>query len=368
MYRVRNGFASRTGVVVAGGCIGLVAVGLQKFGNPANMGICVACFSRDIAGALGLHRAAVVQYLRPEIPGLILGALTSALVFGEFRARAGAMPLIRFLLGALAVIGALVFLGCPWRTALRLAGGDANAVVGLGGLVSGIFIAARLFIAGYDPGPARRAPRVVGAVMPTLALGALLLLVVSGRGEATATSGGLFFSSKGPGAMRAPVWLSLGAGLCIGGLLQRSRFCTIGGIRDLILFRQGHLAWGAVGLVGAALLANLALGQFHPGFREQPIAHHDAVWNFLGMLLAGLAFTLAGGCPGRQCVLAGEGDADAGLFVLGMLVGAAFAHNFGLAATPAGVSRSAQVAVVAGIAICIGLGVLIRGSQPAEES
>jgi uncharacterized protein len=40
---------------------------LVKLGNPGNMGICVACFSRDIAGALGLHRAATVQYIRPEI-------------------------------------------------------------------------------------------------------------------------------------------------------------------------------------------------------------------------------------------------------------------------------------------------------------
>jgi len=42
---------------------------LQKLGNPGNMGICVACFERDIAGAVGLHRAAVVQYMRPEIIG-----------------------------------------------------------------------------------------------------------------------------------------------------------------------------------------------------------------------------------------------------------------------------------------------------------
>ena len=39
------------------------------------MGICVACFERDIAGAIGLHRAAVVQYIRPEIIGFVLGSL-----------------------------------------------------------------------------------------------------------------------------------------------------------------------------------------------------------------------------------------------------------------------------------------------------
>ena len=32
--------------------IGALAALLVKFGNPGNMGICVACFTRDIAGAL----------------------------------------------------------------------------------------------------------------------------------------------------------------------------------------------------------------------------------------------------------------------------------------------------------------------------
>ena len=101
--------------------IGLLAVLLQKAGNPANMGICVACFTRDITGALGLHRAAVVQYVRPEIPGFILGAMVAALAFGEFKARAGSAPLVRFVLGGLAMTGALAFLGCPWRALLRFA-------------------------------------------------------------------------------------------------------------------------------------------------------------------------------------------------------------------------------------------------------
>ena len=53
------------------------AVLLQWMGNPGNMGVCVACFNRDIAGGIGLHRAAVVQYLRPEIIGMVLGAFAA---------------------------------------------------------------------------------------------------------------------------------------------------------------------------------------------------------------------------------------------------------------------------------------------------
>ena len=56
-------------VIISGLVIGVIAAVLVKLGNPGNMGICVACFERDIAGALGLHRAAVVQYIRPEIIG-----------------------------------------------------------------------------------------------------------------------------------------------------------------------------------------------------------------------------------------------------------------------------------------------------------
>lgn len=62
---------------IGGGIIGLLAVILVKLGNPGNMGICVACFWRDTAGALGLHRADVVQYIRPEILGFVLGAFFS---------------------------------------------------------------------------------------------------------------------------------------------------------------------------------------------------------------------------------------------------------------------------------------------------
>ena len=42
------------------------------------MGMCIACFIRDIAGALGLHRAAVAQYIRPEIIGIVLVQLDGA--------------------------------------------------------------------------------------------------------------------------------------------------------------------------------------------------------------------------------------------------------------------------------------------------
>ena len=71
----KNFLATRWGIISVGGFIGVFAALLQTWGNPGNMGVCVACFERDIAGAIGIHRAGVVQYMRPEIIGFVLGSL-----------------------------------------------------------------------------------------------------------------------------------------------------------------------------------------------------------------------------------------------------------------------------------------------------
>ncbi len=353
-------FASRWGIIGVGAVIGILAPLLQKLGNPANMGVCVACFERDIAGALGLHRAAVVQYMRPEIIGFVFGSLIAAYIFKEFRARAGSAPVVRFILGAFAMIGALVFLGCPWRAALRLAGGDGNAILGLLGFTGGIWIGTLFLRSGYNLGRSQTTHTSVGWLMPLMMLGFFALMLIFPQVQGQDKSGILFYSVKGPGSMHAPLLISLGVGLVIGFLAQRSRFCTLGAIRDFVLFRQTHLLSGFVALIAAAFLTNLALGQFHPGFVKQPIAHTMGLWNFGGMLLAGLAYTLAGGCPGRQLFLAGEGDGDAAVFVMGMIFGAGIAHNFGLASSPDGVGPYGIPAVITGILACIFIGFTMR--------
>ncbi len=353
-------FATRWGIILTGAFIGILAQLLQKWGNPANMGICVACFERDIAGALGLHRAAVVQYIRPEIIGFVLGSMIAAYAFKEFRARTGSAPIVRFVLGAFAMIGALVFLGCPWRAALRLAGGDWNAMFGLLGLIGGVWIGTLFLRADYNLGRSQATHTAVGWMLPLTMLGFLILLLVFPQAEGQEKSGVLFYSLKGPGSMHAPIFVSLGIGLLVGFLAQRSRFCTMGAIRDFVLFRQAHLLTGFAALIVFAFLANLILGQFHPGFAKQPVAHTMGLWNFGGMVLAGLAFALAGGCPGRQLFLAGEGDGDAAIFVVGMIFGAGIAHNFGLASSPEGVGPYGIPAVILGLLVCLFIGFTMR--------
>ena len=176
---MKNFFATRWGIISVGAAIGVLAPLLQYLGNPGNMGICVACFERDMSGALGLHRAAVVQYIRPEIIGFVIGSLIAAYLFKEFRPRAGSAPLVRFILGIFAMIGALVFLGCPWRAMLRLAGGDGNAILGILGLVVGIWIGALFLKNGYNLGRSDKTYSSVGWIMPLIMLGFLLLMLIN---------------------------------------------------------------------------------------------------------------------------------------------------------------------------------------------
>jgi YedE family putative selenium metabolism protein len=354
---MKNIFSTRAGIIVVGAVIGVGAALLQYFGNPPNMGICVACFERDIAGALGLHRADVVQYLRPEIMGFVVGAFVAALIAGEYKPRGGSSPLIRFFLGIFAMMGALVFLGCPWRTLLRLAGGDGNAILGLAGLIVGISIGVLFLKNGYSLGRSYAQKKASGWVFPALMIGLFLLLVF----QVSFTPGGpIFFSAKGPGSQHAPIIISIAAGLIIGAIAQRSRFCTMGAFRDVILIKDFHLISGVAALLVFAFVTNMVLGQFKPGFEGQPVAHTQHIWNFLGMALSGLAFVLAGGCPGRQLFLSGEGDMDAAIFATGMIVGAGIAHNFAMASSPKGIGAFGPAAVIVGFLFCLIIGLTQR--------
>jgi len=366
MSFVSSFLTSRWGPIITGVAVGILAPVLVKLGNPGNMGVCVVCFSRDTAGALGLHRISTVQYIRPELIGFVLGALIAALIFREFRPRTGSAPLVRFLLGIFASFGALVFLGCPWRAYLRLAGGDWNAIFGILGLITGIILGIVFLRMGFSLGRNRPAPKAVGWVMPMVMVILLALLIVQpqfGRDANGNPTGPIFFSTSGPGSQHAPLLISLVVGLFIGILAQRSRFCTVGAIRDTILLRDSRLLYGVLALVVAAFITNYVLGQFHPGFEKQPAAQTNQWWNFGGMVLAGLAFTLAGGCPGRQLFLTGEGDADAGIFVAGMIIGAGFAHTYNMASSTSGPGLFGPFAVIAGLVICSVIGLTMRETK-----
>ena len=215
-------FDAKWKLFLSGAIFGLLAMVLAIMGNPGNMAICIACFVRDMAGAMKLHNAEVVQYFRPEIVGFILGSFLISIATKEYKATAGSSPLIRFLLGMM-MIGALVK--------------DASLISVLGGLF---------------------------VVM---------------------------------------------------------------------------------------LIYNIATGNFHLSFSGQPIAHAQHLWNILGLYVVGFSAVLAGGCPFRQLILTGQGSCDSAVTFLGMLIGAAVAHNFGLASAAAKAATETEEAVAGGPSI-----------------
>ncbi|EPU0815281.1 hypothetical protein PU708_000000505 [Morganella morganii] len=64
------------------------------------------------------------------------------------------------------------------------------------------------------------------------------------------------------------------------------------------------------------------------------------------------------GCPLRQLANAGQGNTDAAVSVLGMLTGAAFAHNFSYASSPAGVTENGKLVVIIGLVLTIAAGLI----------
>ena len=206
----KDSFIKKYGLLIGTGLVvGAAAVLLTAFGNPANMGFCIACFLRDIAGALNFQRAGfdaevgtgIVQYIRPEIIGLVLGSTIIAMIRKEFKPKGGSSPMTRFIIAVFVMIGALVFLGCPLRMVIRIGGGDLNAVVGLVGFVIGILIGIVFLKKGFSLRRAYQQSMTEGLVFPVLMVALLVLLLVA--------PSFIVFSKSGPGSMTAPVLLAL---------------------------------------------------------------------------------------------------------------------------------------------------------------
>ncbi len=365
-----NGFVRRYGLIILTGvAVGVAALLLTAAGNPKNMGFCIACFERDIAGALGLHNAGKVQYLRPEIPGIVLGSMLASVVFREFKARAGSCPATRFILGLFVMVGALVFLGCPLRMVIRLGGGDLTAVAGLLGFLAGILAGTAFLKKGFSLGRAYPVKRGEGLALSAVMAGLLALLLLA--------PGLLKFSGEGPGSMRAFWLVSLAAGLAAGFLAQRSRLCMAGGLRDAFLVRDFTLLAGFLAIWVTVTAGNLIIGNYNLSMLSQPVAHSQHLWSFLGMALAGWGSILLGGCPLRQLILAGEGSGDAAVTVLGMIMGAALAHNFVLAGNPdsmadgvyqvGGIGTAGMIAVAVGFAVLLAVSLLHLPGKEEER-
>ena len=340
-------------IAAAGLALGALGVLLSVWGNPENSGICISCFIENSAGALGLHDNARLQYLRPELPGFVLGALISALVAGEFRPRGGSAPIHRLFSGIFLIVGCAIFIGCPIKLLLRLSAGDLTAVAGFAGLGAGVWTGIRVSASGVDLGGQERERSINGLLIP----GVFLLLLLFSLFHPPF----ILASTEGSSARHAPLFTSLGSGLFLGVLAQRSRFCITGSMRDILLLgRRAPQIIGFALLIAAAVSISLASGRFHLSLYGQPGSHLEHLWSFLGMGLVGWISVLIGGCPFRQLIKAGEGDADAGLSVAGMFLGGALVESWGITATAAGVPLNGKMALLAGFAFVLLTSLLFR--------
>lgn len=340
-------------VITSGLVIGIICSLLVLAGNPANMGACIACFIRDISGALGLHAATPVQYMRPEILGIVLGSMGMALYRKEISAEVGSSPMQRFVLAICTMIGCMMFLGCPLRAILGLAGGNLNALIGVIGFAVGIFTGVFFIKRGYTLKRTVTTSASEAYIFPLFVVIMLCVLLIA------PTTLKFTLPGKGPGAIHAPVLISLAGGLIIGSICQYSRFCMIGSFRDSFLFKSIRPIFALVALLLGTLICNLILTSltdgtyFKLGFENQPLSHTHFVWNFLGMYLAGFSGALLGGCPLRQLTLAGQGNIDSVVTIIGLLVGAAICHNFAWVASPAGPSNGGKIAVICALFVTL---------------
>ena len=129
---------------------------------------------------------------------------------------------------------------------------------------------------------------------------------------------------------------SVAIGLIIGFLGQRSRMCFIGGFRDLLMIRDKELLKGAISFFASVWFTIVMLhviGKFIPTISDITNVKYVAYPSFLsaafskfgvisllGGLGLGLSSTLAGGCPLRQHVMAGQGRVDSTVYLLGFYV------------------------------------------------
>lgn len=326
-------FNTKKGLLTLGIIAGLGAALLAYLGNPKNMAFCIACFIRDTSGSMKFHNAEVVQYFRPEIVGIILGSFLISLFTKEYRSTAGSSPVIRFFLGVIMMCCALVFLGCPLRMILRMSAGDISSYVGLVGFIAGIATGAFFLRKGFSLGRAYTIKKENGYALPIVVLVLFALSI--------AVPALFVFSKKGPGSMRAIWYVALAVGLVFGIIAQKSRMCFAGSIRDIILLKDFRLFSVIAGIFIVMLGYNLATNNFK-FVAFGPIAHAQTIWNILSMYAVGFCAVLLGGCPLRQLVLAGTGSSDSVVTVIGMFVGAAFAHNFKIAAGAAAVENTAK--------------------------
>ena len=169
--------------------------------RPGHAGVPTHATARRAAGvpARQLPRLSLIH---------ILGALIAAIAAKEFKGHGGSSPVLRFVLGAFVMIGALMFLGCPLRMVIRLGGGDLNALVGLVGFIAGILVGIVFLKKGFSLQRSSRQMQAEGAAFPLVLVG-LYVVYLLFKTAFTA-------SEEGPGRLHAAIGVALAIGVIVG--------------------------------------------------------------------------------------------------------------------------------------------------------
>ncbi|OGO24347.1 MAG: hypothetical protein A2144_11565 [Chloroflexi bacterium RBG_16_50_9] len=119
---------------------------------------------------------------------------------------------------------------------------------------------------------------------------------------------------------------TLGVGILIGYMGQRSKFCTVSGIRDYLMLKDSYRLKGLLGIIAGGAIGYTAfrfLGGDIPNF---PLgigieSKGILIASIIGGAGMGFFSVFAEGCPFRQHVMAAEGKTSALFYLLGFYIG-----------------------------------------------
>lgn len=329
--------------ITSAGIIGLFSSILSYTGNPINTGICISCFMENYAGALKLHKNIYMQYLRPEITFIILGSFISSLLRKEFQPRLSNSIIHSFFGGFFMIVGSAIFIGCPIKMLLKLAGGDLNAISGIAGLISGVYLGTLLLKDGIDT-----SLFTIKKIQDSYSSYFLIAFIILIFLISILFPGTFAESISGGGAEKAPLNLSITMGFIIGFISQISRFCVTGATRNSIILKNFTGIVALIFLILTAFITNILFNRFNLGIYGQPGSHTQWIWSYLGMLITGYIAVIIDGCPFRQLVKMGEGDINAQVSFLGMLMAGAFVQNFNILSDSSGPTIAGKIWLLAG--------------------
>jgi uncharacterized membrane protein YedE/YeeE len=123
---------------------------------------------------------------------------------------------------------------------------------------------------------------------------------------------------------------SLAIGAIIGFIGYSSRFCTMAGIRNLILLRHKEMFMGIIGILAGGFIGFSTLSLINPvAFQNFPTFLKIKLFTKLSKLLLivigslglGIISTYVDGCPFRMHVKAGSGDLNSIIYLTGFYIG-----------------------------------------------